>query len=81
MRGREADHERATKGNAIAELTFEMASTTHRAGRKFCVENPANSYMWMLDSAVELAKQEGVHRVLVSNCMFEGVVATRPRRS
>ena len=62
-------------GNAVAEVTFTECAAAHRAGRDVAIENPSNSYLWFIADAVELAKQDGVHRIDVTNCMFEGAGA------
>ena len=69
---RAADREKVETGNAIAAITFEDATRAARAGRGVAIENPANSFMWILDEAKELEAVPGVFRVDFTNCMFAG---------
>ena len=69
---RAADREKVETGNAIAAITFEDATRAARAGRGVAIENPANSFMWILDEAKALEAVPGVFRVDFTNCMFAG---------
>ena len=69
---RATDREKVETGNAIAAITFEDATRAARAGRGVAIENPANSFMWILDEAKALEAVPGVFRVDFTNCMFAG---------
>ena len=69
---RTADREKVDTGNAIAAITFEDATRAARAGRGVAIENPANSFMWILDEAKVLEAVPGIFRVDFTNCMFAG---------
>ena len=71
-RRRETDRMKVENGNAMAKLTFVDAAEALKEGRGIAIENPENSFMWVLEEAKHLAKQPDVYKVHVHNCMFRG---------
>ena len=69
---RSADYKKVEDGNAVAEVTTTEATCSHQDGRAFAVENPAESYFWLLQATIALASLPGVFRVDICNCMFAG---------
>ena len=69
---RQADHKKVEDGNAVAEVTTTEATAAHHGGREFAMENPADSYFWLLLATLALKELPGVHFVIICNCMFAG---------
>ena len=56
--------------NAMADHTLSWCKEDHLEGRGFLLENPARSYLWSFEEAIELSELPGVIDVLCHNCMF-----------
>ena len=69
---RMGDRGKVENGNALASITFSDAAAAHKAGKGFAIENPTNSFIWVLDEALQLARLPDVFRVEFCNCMFRG---------
>ncbi|CAE8623358.1 unnamed protein product [Polarella glacialis] len=63
------DKEKVETSNVISRHTASWRKALHRAGLAFIIENPGNSYLWMLEDYLELAKLPGVRDVDSHNCM------------
>ena len=69
---RAADLRKVELGNAIARATFEDAHAAALTGKLVAIENPENSYMWLLPESVALEQLPGFRRATFSNCLFGG---------
>ncbi|CAE8637383.1 unnamed protein product, partial [Polarella glacialis] len=66
------DKEKVETSNLIARRTASWCKALRRAGLAFIIENPDNSYLWMLEEYLELAKLSGVRDIDSHNCMRGG---------
>ena len=69
---RSTDKAKVETGNLIMMITFADATAAARRGQGIAIENPANSYMWILPEALVLAGLPEMTSIEFMNCMFTG---------
>ena len=57
------DLQKVTLANALADYVGEVMEEFHDEGILFTIENPLNSYLWLLPRYVRLAKLPGVRMI------------------
>ena len=69
---RATDRAKVETGNLIMMITFADATAAARRGQGVAIENPANSFMWILPETMALAALPGMTVIEFMNCMFDG---------
>ena len=64
------DAEKVRKANCIYDFCADVAHHCMQHDIGFSIENPMNSYLWMLQAYAELQLTKGVHKVSFSACMW-----------
>ena len=60
------------EANLLAARTAQLATLQHKVNGWFSIENPANSFIWLLKSMTRVAKNQTVNKVVGDQCMFGG---------
>lgn len=60
------------EANLLAARTAQLAALQYKVNGWFSIENPANSFMWLLKSMIRLARSPTVNKVVGDQCMFGG---------
>ena len=71
------DLHKVTLANRLAYFVAEVMAALHEKGVFFTVENPLNSFLWLLPPFLRLAALAGVRLIKYQACMHGG---NRPKR-
>ena len=61
---------RVVEANTLATRSARFARAQVRAGQYFSIENPENSFLWLLPSYVQLQRLSGVFLMKGDQCPF-----------
>ena len=67
------------KANSIYDFCFHVAAHCLKSGIGFTIENPTNSYLWLLPEYQLLGLEHGVQKVNFLACMWEQGGTRKPR--